>query len=251
MTKRFKLKYYLQTCSLSVLLLFIASCEYKPTGTPFTEVVNGEPTIPLIELTYNFDTIYLSGDVLVSYTINTDVGKVFRSYLKLNGEYVYPREPSDYYTDGLKYIIFTNEIMNDGVYELSVEAEVSTNSGTIADKTRYEQDIFTKSWTVFYYKTHPKPKITYFGNDNGSLKLEWTPSVVNNFRSYTVFKAIKKEWGDYWYFDTIAIIDNATENYFVEDKIPEEKTKYFITTTPSSYSCSSSKISSDTVLYYK
>ena len=175
--------------TLLCILLIFYSCEYSPSDIPLTEVEqpSEQGSAISINLTPNMDTIKLSTAVYVTYTV--DVGSHEIYDLKF---FMDDMDMGNLFT-GVKDSYSTTILasnLTDGLHELTIRTNTSTNSGSIADKVGAEQYLYELKWPVFVNKrAKDLMKFTNLQVIPTGIKLSWFKYDYADFQRYTVGKS--------------------------------------------------------------
>ena len=200
---------------LAILGIFIISfsCEYSPSEIPLTVVEKPSDQASIsINLTPNKDTIKLSTSVYVTYTV--DVGSHEIYDLKFFMDDV---DMGNTFTgvEGSYSTTILASKLTDGLHELKITTNTSTNSGSIADKVGAEQYSFELKWPVLVNKeAKDQMKFTNLQVIPSGIKLSWCKYDYADFQRYTVGKSSiipnqSKELVNSTDPNTVSVVDNS------------------------------------------
>ncbi len=136
---------------LAGLLFSLYACEFSPSEIPLTEIEPPSANVPAIriELKPEMDTLRLSEDAWVTYSVETGDNKLYRIDFQFDsiaiGDLSYESDKK------VSAYIHTNLIEN-GIHELKIITYTATNSGSIADKIGSEVYRYEIKWPVFVNK---------------------------------------------------------------------------------------------------
>jgi len=155
----------------------------------------------------------LRGEVIISYERILNEHKLLDFKLYLN------QYEHGWGYAGSNAISFDSRAYNDGYYSLKLELIVSTNSGSLADRTGAEAFIISKTYNVYFFNDDVNvPNITEIIPENGSLKIKWEQYTQRAFGKYIVNKNGIKT----------AEISDISENYFYDNAYAGGKADYRI-----------------------
>ena len=129
------------------ILIISYSCEYSPSDIPLTEVEKPSDQASIfINLTPNKDTIKLSTAVNVTYTVDVGSHEIYDLKFFMDGV-----DMGNLFTgvEGSYSTTILASKLTDGLHELKITTNTSTNSGSIADKVGAEQYLYELKWPVF------------------------------------------------------------------------------------------------------
>ena len=126
------------------ITLFLSSaCAYENDETYFKD-------IPLVEHDITFtlskydqaDTIFLSGPERFSFQVGINPGKIERVVISIDGE-------EQLVTQGgsISYP-FDEELMTEGVFQMTVELTAAPGTGSLAEMTGSERIVVRRNWLI-------------------------------------------------------------------------------------------------------
>jgi hypothetical protein len=222
-------------------ITIFTSCTFKPYDESFTNVnppvePDGSITIP-----FEKDTVYITGNTHVDFRFISSDHKIYKLTFDI-GDYNIYSSNGESSIDGSFY--FSYDFIEEGTYPLKMTSVVSSNSGSLADKTGHEGYELTKTWTVIYKKYPIKPKVTFAGPVDGRLKIVWGKSNSISFQEYTIKEGMYNYDIDRYYFKDIKTLTDASEAFFIDSNFVGGTVKYIITTKEGDFTSSS-----DTLTY--
>ena len=201
---------YLYILFIYIPLLVFTSCEYSTNEIYYREVNNDVP-VPTITLNTNLnsDTIIVYGTPRVNFNIQLDRNKIMATDLFVN-DIKHENVESD--TQGrYSFPIYS---LQEGINKLKTVLYISTQTGSIADKTGNEAFVETKEWVIIF--SADKPHCTSEVVD-GRLKLTWTPYKNIGSRKYYITH----------YWDTV--LDSTSNNWYIDSTYVGYPRDYIIT----------------------
>jgi len=171
------------------IILLFQSCEYSPPEIPLTEVEkpSDQGSIISINLTPNKDTIKLSTSVNVTYTL--DVGSHEIYDLKFFMDDVDMGNLFNGVKGSFSTTISASKFA-DGLHELKIRTNTSTNTGSIADKVQAEQYLYEIRWPVIIDKgAKDRVKFSNLLPIQNGVKLSWLKYDFADFQKCTVGKS--------------------------------------------------------------
>ncbi|MGE5798681.1 MAG: YncE family protein, partial [Ignavibacteria bacterium] len=202
---------YFKNLLLAAAILFY-SCEYSPSETNYHDIKLGEPNVVFTVLEEDKLNI-LRGEITISYERILNEHKLIGFKLFIN------QYEHGWGYAGSNAISFDSRAYNDGYYSLKLELIVSTNSGSLADRTGAEVFIISKIYNVYFFNNDVNvPNITEAAPENGSLKIKWEQYTQRGFGKYILNKNGNK----------ITEISDISQNYFYDKTYAGEKAVYRI-----------------------
>lgn len=173
-----RLRNFLAT--LPVLLLFLASCEFKPKGDNFKELTPIPPKDVQISIVGQSDTLIARSSESYQVNVICPNRKVvfYRIYIDGAEKTVQKISGTSFHISPLNFI------NNDGVYRMSIDVGINSASGSIAEQMGNEGYVYRKDFILAVlreqYPFYPELK---FSRTNGTLKITMdVPSQVKNVK---------------------------------------------------------------------
>jgi len=186
---------------LSAASILFYSCEYSPSETNYHDIKIGEPNVVFTVLEEDKFNI-LRGEIIISYE------RILNEHKLLDFKLYVDQYEQGWGYAGTNAIKFDSRGYNDGHHSLRLDLIVSTNSGSLADRTGAEAFIISKSYGVYIFNDDVNvPNITEAAPENGSLKIKWEQYTQPAFGKYIVNKNGNK----------IAEISSVNQNYFYDN----------------------------------
>lgn len=222
-------------------ITIFTSCTFEPYDESFTNVnppvePDGSITIP-----FEKDTIYITGNTHVDFSFICSDHKIYNLTFDIGDNRIYSSN-GESSIDGSFY--FSYDFIEEGTYPLKMTSVVSSNSGSLADKTGHEVYELTKTWTVIYKINPIKPKVTFVGPVDGRLKVVWEKSNSFSFQEYTIKEGLYDYNHKFYYFKDVATLTDASKAFFIDSTYIGGTGKYIITTKEGDITSSS-----DTLTY--
>jgi len=171
---------------LALTLLTVAwmvSCAYEPTGLNFKDITKTQPQATFTLNNYSDDdTIRMYQSSNFQYDITASNVKDNGVTVKLGNNLIYTGSTSG------NFWIPTNLLVT-GTTTLKIEFTVYSNTGSLADKLGEETVQLWHQWAVIIDVDIPPAPVVTFSEENGFLKVNWTPYTQPNFKSYTVVRS--------------------------------------------------------------
>jgi hypothetical protein len=168
---------------LFLLLVLLSSCTYEPDGVPITHIKPANP--PIVNVSFNSmsekDTIKIYEPSYINYSIDAEPDKIVRVSIDFAGVTII----SDAGVAGS--IDFSGTLLKSGTNKLTIRVVSASGSSSFADKVGEETFSFEKSTMVFVDANPPTPPIFNLSNENGILKVSWTPYSKPNFVKYILY----------------------------------------------------------------
>lgn len=157
------------------------TCTLEPEDVYFNEIKEPNPKgfISLNESDLQ-DTIYLYRDATFTYDLSIDQGEVQQVRIRYGNEDLFWGSS----TSG-KFTL-QGSALKTGTFQLTIEFIAKTNSGSLADVVGAEKFRLWREWVVIVDVDPPPPPVLKLSNENGFLKLSWTPYTKPNFVRYEV-----------------------------------------------------------------
>ena|GEM_PF-3785421 len=218
--QKMHIKYFLRIA----VLLFLAACEFQPSGIPEIEIKEPSENGPAIQLELKPETnvLILFQNVKISYQFQTESSQIHWVEFYFDDELIL-RQQHD-----LSNMLEMNlDIGNhaDGLYYLEILVFVASNTGSIADKVGAEGYLYQLKWPVLIDRTSPRTvKIKSIEPVSGGVLLKWNHYRFSPFENYKIRKVsffdLKEE---------IIEIDNQNvTEYFDGDYLEGENVYYAI-----------------------
>lgn len=177
-----------KTLFFFILVLFIFSCEFKPSEIPETFVKPPGDDAPLlfIEVKPEMDTLKLNTDVWTEFKLTTEEAKVHWVKIFFDDAVVYNSEYSDEWKPKF-YVAIGN--YSEGMHNISVQAFTSSNTGSIADKAGAEGYLYEVDWPVtITHNVWPFINIRSLNFKNPGVEVVWDKYDYYGFQSYQFTK---------------------------------------------------------------
>lgn len=175
----------------------MTSCMYNTNEIYFRDVNKNIPT-PSINVfsNINSDTVFIFGTPNIHMNIHMDNNKLYAANFYVNGNKL-----ENVQNDNQGNFSFWFNISNGVTYKLTTEFYISTETGSIADKTGAEAFVLkSKEWVLIY--SADKPICTSEIVD-GRLKLSWTPyKNIGSNKYYVTYGSIRDSTYNHWYIDS-------------------------------------------------
>jgi len=170
-----------------IFLFSISACEFQPGEIPETLVERPSESGPelLIEVTPNMDTLRIARDLTVQFKLSST--KRIAEWVKIyfDEELVID---SKYSETNIPEFFIRHENYSEGNHSFKIQAFMTTNSGSIAEKLGAENYFYETEWSVFIkHNVSVKFEHTFF--DQGVAWLKW---VEYNFWGFEKYKISKK-----------------------------------------------------------
>lgn len=162
-----------------ITLLFAASaCTYTPDETFFKEVEQKQPTanITLDNVPQGQD-IYLDDGATFSLNIQTTV-TVSKTEVFIDTKKIAE------FNSGAGSFSIGLEDLKTGSYELKIVITTNSGTGSLADKSGTETVQLWKTWPLVIDVDPPPVPVLTQTEQNGFVKLSWTPFTKKTFKSY-------------------------------------------------------------------
>lgn len=167
---------------ISAVILFLAACEYEPSGNNFLDLTPPEDQIRIDILLNDIkpsDTIYVYRNTSVSVKINTPVDLIEGTVL-LDGQnfaYLAGKESS--------FSMYPLQL-SEGVHELSIAATFSSGTGSLAEMMGLEGYQGELKWNIrVIHDIGDYAKLGYRINEQGFLEVFWDnffpDSIIDNY----------------------------------------------------------------------
>lgn len=176
---------------IPTIILLFAACEYEPSGHNFVDLTPPEDHVPLEILLNDInpsDTIYLYKNTQVSIKINSPVD-LKQAVVLLDGEQYKNM------WDNVYDFTFYPDQMDEGVHKLTVDAILTSGSGSLAEMMGLEGYTGELSWNIRVIH-HPQDrfKVNYRVNEEGFFELFWNNAIPDNYiKKYTVDLLLTQE----------------------------------------------------------
>lgn len=170
--------------SYLIVVLILLGCTYEPD-----EVFSQEIAEPEHRITFSLtehdekDTIYLFGPASFTFNLGINPGKIEVVNVDLD-EYrilTSPRASNSFSID--------NHLLKTGTYELKIQFTSNSGSGSLLDAVGGEKVQVWRKWILKIDVAPPPRPLLTLSNEDGFLKLNWTPYTKPNFVKYTLFIA--------------------------------------------------------------
>jgi hypothetical protein len=174
--------------SYLILLLFMVSCEFQPSGIPLTHVEkpsNNAPTL-LIEVTPDMDTLKLAGDVWTEYKIHSAEAEIRWIKISFDDTEVYS---GDYNSSYLPRVPVVAGNYTEGLHFITIQTFTSSNTESIADKSGAEGFLYEAVWPVIIaHNVSPVLNIKSLVYTNPGVEVVWDKYDYYGFQSYQFSK---------------------------------------------------------------
>lgn len=162
----------------SLLGIMFLSCTYEPEEKYFAEIQQVLPQASISLNSHNEkDTIYLYEATNFQFTISTSVP------IKASTVLMGPKQLFTTYADtGNFFIAYEN--LRTGTYELKIQFTSTSGTGSLADKKGIETVEVWRKWVLVIDVDPPPAPVIQTANQNGFLKISWTPFLKKNFKNY-------------------------------------------------------------------
>ena len=202
---------------LPLLIIFAAfSCEYEPTGSNFKDIKIEEPVF-YINLNNQRDTVIISGDANLHYSIDLDGRKIKRLEMFLDDRKLY------YGNDDTGTIYFYSDNYTNGYHKLRIEFVSNSGTGSMADHLGAEQLQAVYEWILFV-DNYPPPKISInkIEKYNGGIRINWNSYEESDFQYYSVNKGYLNRTNSPPFMEVKKIYNRKDTTYFDESYIGGE-----------------------------
>jgi hypothetical protein len=169
-----------------IILLLISACEFQPNEIPEVLVEKPSENGPelLIEVTPNMDTLRIARDVTTQFKLSSTERNAEWIKIYFDDELIIDSEYSE--TNIPEYFI-QHENYSEGNHILKIQAFMSTNSGSIAEKLDAENYFYETQWPVFIkHNVSVKFEHTFF--EDGVAWLKWIKYDFWGFEKYIISK---------------------------------------------------------------
>jgi hypothetical protein len=168
-----------KTLLRTVALIVLASCTFNSDEVYFKEIV-----VPVVEGTLAInvdsknDTILIYKPTTFSVDFTANVGRIERVEVFLkDGLHATLRDPGQSFTIG-QYDFRT------GVFDLRLKMTVDPQTGSITNRNGGERTVVERTYKLKIDADPPAAPVLQTSNENGFLKISWTPYTKPNFVSY-------------------------------------------------------------------
>jgi len=169
------------------------SCEYKPSGEYFRDLVKPDTTKQIQIKLSPFETQYvITYPVHVTYDLNTFGLGIYNIEFFIDDKSLFKGSEATglFGFDPAPYGISKKT--------MTMKVTTKTNTGSLADLTGAEAFVFQKSWELLLDGGKPDQlEITRIYNNEGVLKIEWEPYKRINFQKFILYKNIGSAEADY------------------------------------------------------
>jgi hypothetical protein len=223
---------------ITALMLFVllAGCTYAPDADQvfFKNIpINENPEVKISLKDYdNESTINIYGPSTFVYDYESDFGRLEQIQIILNGNVL---ETSS--TSSGSFSVNGNYLVN-GTYELKLIVQATSNTGSIADRLNLEKFVVWRTWQLNIDITPPPQPEIFISEENGLLKLSWTPFTKSSFQYYSikVFNnyAVSMEYKITDPYTTSMQIPIYVGGYSIECRVAIVTTLHFVESQPKS-----------------
>ena len=213
-------------CFLCGLLLMVISCRFSSDEELFTEIDQPTPPTTAFQLDFDKDTIGVISYAQLNYEYKADGHAIKNVKISLNDEVIY----SEFHNSNHVHGNFTigDRNLSSGFYELKMTANVSTGSGSLADKLDGEFFLYEKKWVVKYYAEVPKPKIISAREEDGSLMIKWEECSALGFDEYQLYRGFYSDISERYSFEWLDPIEDSKQAWHKDKSFVGGKAKYYL-----------------------
>lgn len=199
---------------INSLLFILYSCEFSPSEIPLSELEKpGNAPAIWIELTPETDTLRLSAPAWITYNVETGEHQLYRIKFALDNVEL---EDLRYYSSTKISASIPVNSLGDGNHDLKITTYTSTNSGSIADKSGLEANLYELTWPVFVNK---RAKENFAFNEleftSGGIKISWPSYRYADFGGYEFSRTTNGSQS------VKTNITNANQNYYIDKNYVE------------------------------
>lgn len=169
-----------------IFLFTISACEFQPDEIPETLVEKPSETGPelLVEITPNMDTLRIARDVTAHFKLSSTERNAEWIKIFFDDELIID---SEYSESNIPQFFIQHENYSQGSHTFKIQAFISTNSGSIADKLGAENYFYETEWPVFI-KHNVSVKFEHTFYKGGVAWLKWTKYDFWGFKKYKIAK---------------------------------------------------------------
>lgn len=158
------------------------SCVFAPEEVYFKEVEQTDPTSVVSLTGYSGDTIHIYSSTRFKYEISTINGILKVVEIRVDDQIIERGSKAS------GEFVLSPPSLRTGVYELRIQFLSSSGSGSLADVTGLEDYETWRRWVLVVDVDIPVRRELKFENDDGFLRLSWTPYSKPNFLAYYIFR---------------------------------------------------------------
>jgi hypothetical protein len=169
---------------LILLVGFLQSCEYDPTGIYERQATKDipPPDIQILDLNLDNDTVFLYPGIPVNFKFNSTNQEIKRVKFIIDDTI---EKYTAYSSSGVFDLAYGEFI--EGMHKLKLEIITASGTGSIAEHIGVEGYLFSKTWelqVINNYMSQVKASVS-----NGLLKLVWPEYRSSDLKNYIVYRA--------------------------------------------------------------
>lgn len=205
---------------LLIGVIALSSCIYRPNDIYYRNILHPDLHGAISLNNYDQkDTIYLLADANFQFNVSVDNPGTIKDV-----QVIWNNQLLATFTYGSGSFSL-GTYLKTGIYEMKILFHADPHTGSLANQLGSEELQQWRKWIVKIDADPPPIPIFKFSNENGFLKISWTPFTKPNFDHYTL--SVQQ---NYNYKKTVTITD-ATRSYWIDSSfVGGYRVDYAVTT---------------------